>query len=375
MKRSPLFSIIKPYALMLACLALATPSRADVAAVVNQVSQTNYQHYLDNVLYTRTGDDRGLEGAQHDMAQTNLFNLFVSFGLQTRLESFTYQDRTCYNVVGVLPGTTSRSNECYLVGAHYDSVNNPGADDNASGVAGVLEAARVLSQYQFGATLVFIAFDAEEVGLLGSKAYASNHLSDAIGGMISLDMISFNTLPENQAGIYGWEASSPIKLALSNAIALYGNGLTSIIGGPSSDSDHDSFENMGFQACLLIETSTNLNYHQAVDTVDTAGYIDYAFATKITRATVGYLATQAGLVTQPAAPVTLSLSAPVCRPDGRFAFALAGEPAGTYMVQSSTNLTTWTDLRAVVLDSAPVQVLDDIDPSQSKKFYRVIYRP
>lgn len=48
----------------------------------------------------------------------------------------------------------------YLVGAHYDSVDNPGADDNASGVAAVMEQARVLTQYQFDASLVFVALTA-----------------------------------------------------------------------------------------------------------------------------------------------------------------------------------------------------------------------
>lgn len=111
-------------------------SAQTIGDVVSQVSQTTYQHYLDDLLYTHTGNDRGY-GAQHDLARSNIYDQFPSFGLQTTLDPFTYAGNTYYNVIGVLPGTSSRSDQIYFVGAHYDSVGNPGADDNASGVAGV----------------------------------------------------------------------------------------------------------------------------------------------------------------------------------------------------------------------------------------------
>jgi len=87
------------------------------------------------------------------------------------------------SVIAVLPGVTQREKRI-IVSAHYDSVNlrvngdkapeapAPGADDDASGVAVVLELARVMSQYRFQKTLVFIAFGGEEIGLVGSTRYA-----------------------------------------------------------------------------------------------------------------------------------------------------------------------------------------------------------
>ncbi len=174
-----------------------------IAPVVALVSQTNYQHYLDTLLHTRMGDNRGPAGAQHDLARSNIFNHFTSLGLQTQLDPFPYQEQTFYNVVGVLPGTTARSNEVYIASGHYDSVDNPGADDDASGVAGVMEAARVLSQYRFGATVIFIAFDLEEVDLVGSKSFATQHQSNSIGGVVSLDMIAHNSNAGNATAIYG----------------------------------------------------------------------------------------------------------------------------------------------------------------------------
>ncbi|MCX7825480.1 MAG: M28 family peptidase [Verrucomicrobiae bacterium] len=282
--------------------ALAETRAGLVSDIVNQVSQSSYQFYLDNLLYAHNGDNRGLGGAQHDLAQANIYNQFVSYGLQTSLDPFPYNGNTYYNVVGVLPGT-SRASQFYIVGAHYDSVGNPGADDNASGVAGVLEAARVLSQYEFEASLVFIAFDREEQGLFGSQDYASEHWSDDIRAMISLDMIGYNHLGGNTASIYGRAAALPLKQALADAIAAYGEGLTASIFGQWDVSDHAPFGWQGFHACLLIEGgwAHNTNYHKLTDSVDTPGFIDYQFATRITRSTVGYLATVAVLVPEPVA--------------------------------------------------------------------------
>ena len=342
-----------------------------LAPVVALVNQTNYQRYLDTLLYTHMGDNRGPGGAQHDLARSNIFSHFTSLGLQTRLDPFPYQEQTFYNVVGVLPGTTARSNETYIVCGHYDSVDNPGADDDASGVAGVMEAARVLSQYRFGATVVFIAFDLEEVDLVGSKSYASQHQTDYIGGVVSLDMIAHNSNAGNATAIYGNESSSPIKLALSNAVALYAPSLVTTVCGPTPDSDHDSFEVLGFQGCLLIENGTNSLYHEPTDSVDTLGYIDYAFATEMTRAAVGYLATQAGLV-DPAPATPLRLLHPATHPGYVFSFDLEGEQGKTALVQFSANLVHWQDLNPYPLQDSPVQVLITNSPNEAKRFYRAV---
>jgi len=291
-------------------LAVSGIAGADtISDIVNQVSQAAYTNYLDNALYTHNGSDRGLTGAQHDPARANIASALSGFGLATSLDPFTYSGGTYYNVVGIHRGAV-RPDTTYIVGAHYDSVNNPGADDDASGVAGVLEAARVLSKYQFQATLVFIAFDREEQGLVGSGHYASQHSADAIAGMLSLDMIAYNPAGahHDKVFVYGRDTSLPIKQALASAIAAYGNGVTSEIGGDAPYSDHAPFEAAGKQAGLLIEHAVwdNPYYHQAADSVDTAGYIDYEYATNLTRGVVGYLASEAVVVPEPAIAVLLA---------------------------------------------------------------------
>lgn len=271
---------------------------AQVASqIVDQVSQSSYTHYLDDLLYTHDGDNRGF-GAEHDLARTNIFNQFDSFGLNPYLDPFLYNSSTYYNVVAAHPGTT-RPEDIYILGAHFDSANNPGADDNGSGTAGVLEAARVLSQYEFEATMVFIAFDREEQGLHGSRAYAQTHTDDNILGMISLDMIAYNDSGLNRARIYGREGSAALKQDLVKAISVYGNGLEAADFGALGASDHAPFQDEGFQACLLIEYDSNPYYHSLSDSVDTPGYIDYAFAANMVRGAVGFLATDAVAIPEP----------------------------------------------------------------------------
>lgn len=275
-----------------------------LAGPIEDVSQASYTSYLGvaapgsppGILYTHLGDNRG-NGPEHDLARTNILNTLLGFGLTTYLDPFVVGGNTYYNVVATKPGLVNPGT-IYILGAHYDSVNNPGADDNASGVAGVLEAARVLSAYNFAATLIFIAFDREEQGLWGSNAYATAHATDNIQGMVSLDMIAYNPAgaTHDTALIYGRSSSNPLKLALAAALAA--QGITASIQGQLDASDHAPFEWQGKQAALLIEGAvwSNPNYHQPTDSVDTLNYIDYYYATQMTRGAVAYVTGAAGLL-------------------------------------------------------------------------------
>ena len=162
--------------------------------IAAQIDVGSYQYYLDELLYTHYGDDRGPDGPEHDPARDNIAATFESYGFEVELlpcYSPGAPDETGYNVVGTKTGAIWPDRQ-YIVGAHYDSVGNPGADDDASGVGGLLELARVYSQYDIGCTLKLIAFDAEETGLWGSRAYAGAHADDDIRAMIQLDMLAWD---------------------------------------------------------------------------------------------------------------------------------------------------------------------------------------
>ena len=285
--------------ILTASVSLAT---AGVGDVVGLVDEATYTDYLDNWLYTHDGDNRGPSGAEHDLARDNVQALLGGFGLAADLDPFVYNSNTWHNVVAVQPGVT-RPDDVYLVGAHYDSVSNPGADDNASGVAGVLEAARVLSRFDFEASLVFVAFDMEETGLHGSRAYAQEHTDDNILGMVSLDMIAYNPAGSyhDQVAVYQHDQTGPITGHLDTAFATYAGGVTVSYQGLMGSSDHQPFEDEGFDAALVIERAHGSNpyYHKPGDSMDTADYIDPVFATHVTAGTVGYLATHATLADDP----------------------------------------------------------------------------
>ena len=277
--------------------------------MVNSVSQTSYTSYLNGSLYTHTGNNRGAGQTQHDLAKQNISALMQVFGLQTSYEDGTYWGHPYSNVVGIKPGLTDPG-RILVLGAHYDSVNNPGADDDASGVAGMLEAARVLSPYQFASTLVFIAFDSEELGLIGSKGYVYSHTSDKMAGMLQLDMIAYNNSAaqyHDQVAVFDARRNrfGAFKANLVNMVNTYGDGLTALDAGFIGQSDHQSFDDINVPDGLFIEAGYDVNpyYHEAGDSVDTPSYIDYRFGTQITRAAVGWMANSAGDIPEPSCVV------------------------------------------------------------------------
>lgn len=273
-----------------------------VRDIVEQVSQQQYQNNLDNRLYTRPGDDRGMSGAQHDLARNNILNHFLSLGLNAVLDRHPPQQGwpASVNVVATKPGKT-RPQDIYIVSAHYDSYDNPGADDDASGVAAVMEIARVMAPYAFEATVVFIVFDAEESCRSGSRSYAYDHQADRILGVLNIDMIARNNNGSNTACITN-TVSKPIAGDLAAAVRLYGRGLTPLIRAGLLNTDNDSFASYDLNACNLIEVLPNPRMHDDTDSIGTAGYIDYLYATNMTRSAAGCLAAEAVPLTASQSP-------------------------------------------------------------------------
>jgi len=280
-------------------------------SVVDEISQEIYSQIHSDLLYTHTGDDRKY-GQGHDLARTNIATFFEQLGLTVSLEPFTYNGSTYYNVVATLPGT-SRPGDVYIVGAHYDSTSStasaPGADDNASGVAAVMEMARVLANHPLDATVKFIAFDREEQGMKGSYAYVTAHPGENILGMVSADMIAYNIAGANHDMVllYDSNLAGQTRSELAAAFAEYANQVQAIVSSSAeSGSDHHPFEGAGYDAALVIEYATRNNpyYHSPNDSVDSADYIDYVFATDITRAITGWVVGEATL-----SPATTLLTA------------------------------------------------------------------
>lgn len=286
-------------------------TRAEAVEVINvvaQVSLDSYTDYLQNDLYAHDGDARYF-GPQHDLARQNIQDRFESFGLQTYLDPFEYSGNEYYNVVGILPGLT-RPREIYILGAHYDSVANaPGACDNATSVAIVMEAARVLAPYVFEATIVFIAFDREEQGLIGSQAYANEHAHEDIRAAIAMDVTAYRPYTPDQpqyhqASLYYQSSLPEFVGGLAEQMEFYSGLACTIARNPGPLlSDYVPFDRVGVPAVVLTSRAGDVNplIHSSLDSLDTPGYVDYEYGTQTTGGVVGYLATCAGL-----APVRMS---------------------------------------------------------------------
>jgi len=298
----------------LACLpdqvALAAPPT--VQELVNQFSMANYFNVVSNKLYTRQGMNRApvqVGGAEHDLCRDAIYDEFQRVGLAPYKDPFSYVDtagpttvHVC-NVIAVKEGVQNPNNEIYVLGAHYDSRENPGADDNATGVGCALEMARIFAPYHFAKTIVFGIFDSEEryeygTGRhrLGSLRYVDQHGTENIKGMISVDMIGWQAPPpnNNRAGIRGRASFNGICNDLLAALATYGDGLIGMISTSENMSDHYSFAQAGIPACCLIEYNYNgnNNYHEASDYVENPGYLDWSYLQKMCKGAIGYFATQ-----------------------------------------------------------------------------------
>jgi len=168
----------------------------------------------------------------------------------------------------------------YIICAHYDAITYttpmtlaPGADDNGSGTAAVIEAARIFKDYDFNYSVKFILFPGEEQGLYGSEAYATNAAAtgEQILGVLNMDMIAWDSdddgIVEIHAGIM--PGSQAIGIQMVANINNFGLSLTAEYktSNSSSSSDHSPFWNNGFPAIMHIEDFQDFNayYHSDND--------------------------------------------------------------------------------------------------------------
>jgi photosystem II stability/assembly factor-like uncharacterized protein len=201
------------------------------------------------------------------------------------------------NVVGIKHGTGS-DREVIICG-HYDSISEdpynraPGADDNATGAAAVLESARVLHDCNFERTIRFILFSGEEQGVFGSGEYAADarRAGAAITGVLNFDMIGYVDAEPEDIDLVGNEASEWLVDEAAECAGIYAPGLAvkRIIDPAMILSDHGSFWKAGYYAILGIE-DRDLHYPFYHTTGDTLGNLNQAFTTDVVRMAVGTVA-------------------------------------------------------------------------------------
>jgi len=231
---------------------------------------------------------------------------FESYRLSVESDSFTHLGRSYRNIIGRAGPESSAP--LIILGAHFDSVEGtPGADDNASGVAVLLEAARILSGLRLRSPVLFSAFNLEELNMIGSAHFAKKLKAAGakVRAMISLEMVGFtDSRPGGQKypiglrwfypdhgnfiGVVGnWRSSALLRQFSHSMRQVRGLPVESLTvlgnGGLIPQvrlSDHSPFWDLGYPALMITDTSffRNPHYHRASDTTDT---LDLDFMAKV----------------------------------------------------------------------------------------------
>ena len=224
-------------------------------------------------------------------------------GYATQLQQFAVGGQPTHNVIADLPGHGGDEHGVVIVTAHLDSVNMqgpaapaPGADDNGSGSAGVLELARVFAGHAGRHDLRFILFGGEEQGLFGSKHYVATLTAAErarIRCVVNMDMIACLNSPTRSVLLEGGTVSQAAIDGLSEAAATYTDLSVEVNLNPAAR-DHVPFILAGLPAVLTIEgaDSTNHNVHSANDTVAT---LDFGLGVEILRMNAAFVAEQLGI--------------------------------------------------------------------------------
>ncbi len=198
------------------------PIYNNVRSVTDRTSISKIFEY-EKVLYDF--DSKHISQPGNKQAGKYIYDLFRSFGYEPEYQWFkpsrsrTYNNEETANILAVLPGT-EYPELFYVLSSHYDSnARCSGADDNNSGVAVLIEAARVLADNPMPASIVFAAFTGEESGLLGSREYVRQAVESGLNlvGALNNDMIGWcnnnrldNTIRYSNAGIRDVQHASAI---------------------------------------------------------------------------------------------------------------------------------------------------------------------
>jgi hypothetical protein len=286
-----------------------------IYSILNQVNSTKLKNWIDNLssFYTRHTKSDYIESVAYWLKNELLS---VCDG-KVYFHNFTQIDQgTRYNLKNVIcdqyHGSTGSGNDHYiLISAHYDSrmqdINQanaraPGADDNASGVAAILELSRILSKLNLNNNIQFILFSGEEQGQWGSAAYAKYLQSNntKLDLVINLDMIGYPALGQGNVSIeydlgnkfttndiYSKNVGQFIKQTALKYVNL------NAIMDPLGRTDLIPFEATGKTVIGIHDGGSKLNpnYHNTSDTPDT---LDIEYLTSVTKSVLATILNAVG---------------------------------------------------------------------------------
>jgi hypothetical protein len=240
-------------------------------------------------------DSKHITRPGNKLASEYLFNTYKSFGYTPEYQWFSPRNALggqTANVLATLKGTVNPE-LVYVVSSHYDSVAvGPGADDDTSGTAALLETARIMAGHPMPATIVFASFTGEEAGLLGSREFVRRAVEGKMKlvGALNNDMIGWakdhridNTIRYSNPGIRDIQHGAALEFSTmilydalyykSTDAAAYYEAYGDIVGGIGS-----------------YPVLSNPHYHQPHDTLEGISYQQITEVAKTTAATLMLLA-------------------------------------------------------------------------------------
>jgi len=343
-----------------------------VTQAIGEVSEARIRAILEKLVSFGTRHTMSAtEDPDHGIgaARQWIFDQLQSYSprLQVRFDKWRVKQRTriakdvdLYNVVAILPGKTMPETQI-VISAHYDSMGGtdpglpaPGACDDGSGTAAVMELARVLSHYEFDKTLVFMAFAGEEQGLVGSTLEATKAKKDAvqIEAVLNNDIIGTDTAgngrtDESAVSVYG----GSVMDAPSQELARFTHEIGKrYMPGMKVDpifmqdrigrgGDHAPFQLEGFAAVRISTPNENYaNEHHATDTLEN---MSVPYTTKVAKINA---AVAASLAMAPKSPVTSVLPSRGSGYDAELLWKPAGADstiAGYAIVVRATTAPLW----------------------------------
>ncbi len=235
--------------------------------------------YLDDSLVILSGEkdvvlaNRGKQAGKL-AARKFLREEFESFG-------YTVTEQAYGSGTNLIAERTGKSGKVLVVSAHYDSVNNAGADDDGTGVVTMLATAKLLDKKALKHTVRFVAFDEEELGLIGSKAYAKSLKGEKanILGDVQMEMMGYNAKKDGKFHVISCDrADSQFMVdAFEAVVKKLDTGLV-ITRACTDRSDHASFWNEDMPAIVMSENffggDANPCYHKKCDKMDRM-HMDY----------------------------------------------------------------------------------------------------
>ncbi|MFZ0543931.1 MAG: M20/M25/M40 family metallo-hydrolase [Candidatus Promineifilaceae bacterium] len=306
----------------------------DIEALMNAVSQQNLLAYVQTLEAFRTRhtfsetqrDDIGIGAARRwiyeEFLRVNAGALQVAFeDFNNTFNGLTTNQR---NVIATLPGVGSDPGIIILM-AHYDSRNtdvldgegtSPGADDNATGVAILLELARLMSARSWNKTIIFAAFAAEEQGTFGSTHFVQDYMlsgrtfeaainNDIVGGRpgIPQSIRVFSPGPETSNSR---QLARYIELVGGLYMPTFGVELVDGLDREGRYSDHREFINAGVPGVRMTESVEDFSIEHTG--LDRSELLDYNYLRQVAQLNLVTIANLAGSPSMPPVPVVTAVS-------------------------------------------------------------------